>query len=130
MPASADSSADIQSLQPLAVTEHASVWPHTHTAISYTDAPVRQLFRWTLIAVVLTECRHSQYERDHDGDPGDPECLLPVALSLVGLQAHAALQQTCTQTQTHSVSDTVQRNRFLCKEASNPSFFLIAFVHL
>lgn len=91
---------------------------HTHTAISYIDAPVHQLFHWTLIAVVLTECRHSQYERDHDGDPGDPECLLPVALSLVGLQAHAALQQTCTQTQTHTVSDTVHRNRFLCKETS------------
>lgn len=49
---------------------------------------------------MLTESCHSQYERDHDGDPGDPECLLPVALSLMGLQAHAAFQETCSETQT------------------------------
>lgn len=47
---------------------------------------------------MLTESCHGQYECDHDGDPGDPECLLPVALSLVGLQTHAALEKTCSET--------------------------------
>lgn len=47
---------------------------------------------------MLTESCHSQYECDHDGDCGDPECLLPVALSLVGLQTHAALEKTCRET--------------------------------
>lgn len=46
---------------------------------------------------MLTESCHSQYEGDHDGDPGDPECLLPVALSLMGLQTHAALKKTCSE---------------------------------
>lgn len=54
--------------------------------------------RW--VVFMLTECCDSQYERDHDGDPGDPERLLPVALCLMGLQAHAALQKTCTETHT------------------------------
>lgn len=47
---------------------------------------------------MLTESCYSQYESDDNGDPGDPERLLPVALSLVGLQAHAALQETCGET--------------------------------
>lgn len=51
---------------------------------------------------ILTESCYSQYESDHDGDPGDPERLLPVALSLVGLQAHAALQETCSKTRPQS----------------------------
>lgn len=51
---------------------------------------------------MLTESCHSQYESDHDGDPGDPECLLPVVLSLVGLQTHAALKETCSETHKHS----------------------------
>lgn len=51
---------------------------------------------------MLTESCYRQYESDHDGDPGDPERLLPVALSLVGLQAHAALQETCSKTQPQS----------------------------
>lgn len=84
-------------------------------------APVNEF----LIVMVLTECCHGQYECDHDGDPGDPERLLPVALSLVGLQAHAALQQTCTETQTVAVLDTVHRNRVLCKEAPTPVVFFL-----
>ncbi len=47
----------------------------------------------------LTESGHGQNECDHDGDPGDPQCFLPVALSLMGLQAHAALKKTCNETQ-------------------------------
>lgn len=53
---------------------------------------------------MLTERCYGQYEGDHDGDPGHPERLLPVALSLVGLQAHAALQKTCSKTQSQSDS--------------------------
>lgn len=56
----------------------------------------------------LTERGYSQYEGDHDGDPGDPERLLSVGLSLMGLQAHAALQETCSKTQPQS-----QVERFL-----------------
>lgn len=99
---------------------------HSLSRIRYIGATVHEFFRCALIAIVLTECRHSQYECDHDGHPGDPERLLPVALSLVGLQAHAALQQTCTETQTDAALDTAYRNRVLYKEASNPSFSFIA----
>lgn len=44
---------------------------------------------------MLTESCYSQNEGNHDGDPGHPESLLPVVLGLMGLQAHAALQETC-----------------------------------
>lgn len=56
---------------------------------------------------MLTESCHGQYERDHDGDPGDPERLLPVALSLMGLQAHAALQKTCSGTHKLCYKDNI-----------------------
>ena len=45
----------------------------------------------------LTEGCDRQDQRDHDGDPGHPQGFLPVALSLVGLQASAALQEACRQ---------------------------------
>ena len=67
----------------------AAVTPLHNTVNKYKVQVYKRVFK------VLTESCHSQYERDHDGDPGDPESLLPVALSLVGLQAHAALQETC-----------------------------------
>lgn len=65
---------------------------------------------------MLTESCHSQYECDHDGDPGDPECLLPVALSLMRLQTHAALKKTCSET--NSVRTTIS------------SFILSEFYHV
>lgn len=55
---------------------------------------------------MLTESCHSQYECDHDGDPGDPERLLPVALGLMGLQAHAALEETCRDTHKRCYKDS------------------------
>ena len=45
----------------------------------------------------LTEGCHGQDQCDHDGDPGDPQGFLPVALGLMGLQASAALQEACRQ---------------------------------
>lgn len=47
---------------------------------------------------MLTESCHSQDKCDHNGDPGDPQSFLPVVLCLMGLQAHAALKKTCTET--------------------------------
>lgn len=67
-------------------------------------AATRLVWDWALRCLerkdeMLTESCYSQYESDHNGDPGHPERLLPVALSLVGLQARAALQKTCSKTQ-------------------------------
>lgn len=72
----------------------------------------------------LTESRHGQNERDHDGDPGDPERLLPVALSLVGLQAHAALEEACKERHKSSVSGTIPS---LTLPASSSVCFISAF---
>ncbi|KAK0154754.1 Cyclin-T2 [Merluccius polli] len=44
---------------------------------------------------VLTEGSDGQQDGHCDGHPGHPQGFLAVALSLVGLQTHAALQETC-----------------------------------
>lgn len=46
------------------------------------------------LQLLLTERHDGQDDGDADGRPGHPQGLLTVALSLVGLQAHAALQKT------------------------------------
>lgn len=57
---------------------------------------------------MLTESCYSQDKCDHNGDPGDPESFLPVVLSLVGFQAHAALKKTCKEkTYTKNVTGTL-----------------------
>lgn len=66
---------------------------------------------------LLTESCHGQDERDHDGDPGDPESLLPVALGLVRLQAHAALQEACSET--HTLFQGQSCLSFVCNILSN-----------
>lgn len=71
----------------------------THTGLQ----PESHVYRWVFLK--LTEGCHRQNERDHDGEPGHPEDLLPVALGLVWLQAHAALEETCSETNTLSQKD-------------------------
>lgn len=47
----------------------------------------------------LTESDDGQDDGDGYGHPGNPQGFLAVALRLVRLQAHAALQKTCRQRQ-------------------------------